>query len=145
MEDSGKVKSPVELAAFKKKVQKVALQVALSVIYLGLEGTGRFSWEGDEIMTAKQLRALTALLLALVMILSISFIALNADHDCCGEDCRICAQIRACEELLHDLLPVAAVLLAAWGVSSPGTVPSADTAVFACPHTLITLKVKLSD
>ena len=35
--------SPVELAAFKKKVQKVAPQVALSVIYLGLEGTGRFS------------------------------------------------------------------------------------------------------
>ena len=30
-------------ANFKKKVQKVALQVALSVIYLGLKGTGRFS------------------------------------------------------------------------------------------------------
>jgi hypothetical protein len=41
--NADKVKSPVELAAFKKKVQKVALQVALSVIYLGLEGTGRFS------------------------------------------------------------------------------------------------------
>lgn len=37
--NADKVKSPVELAAFKKKVQKVAL----SVIYLGLEGTGRFS------------------------------------------------------------------------------------------------------
>ena len=37
-----RVKSPVELTAFKKKVRKVALQVALSVIYLGLEGTGRF-------------------------------------------------------------------------------------------------------
>ena len=41
--NADKVKSPVELKAFKKKVQKVALQVALSVIYLGLEGTGRFS------------------------------------------------------------------------------------------------------
>ncbi len=37
--NADKVKSPVELAAFKKKVQKVAL----SVIYLGMEGTGRFS------------------------------------------------------------------------------------------------------
>ena len=71
------------------------------------------------------------------MILSVSFIALNADHDCCGEDCRICAQIRACEELLLDLLPVEAVLLAAWIVRYPGTVPSADTAVFARPYTLI--------
>ena len=96
-------------------------------------------------MTAKQIRTLTALLLALVMILSVSFIALNADHDCCGEDCRICAQIRACEELLHDLLPVAAVLLASWIVRYPGIISSADTAAFACPHTLITLRVKLSD
>ena len=55
-------------------------------------------------MTAKQIRALTALLLALVMILSVSFIALNAHHNCSGEDCRICAQIRACEDLLRDLL-----------------------------------------
>ena len=96
-------------------------------------------------MTAKQIRTLTALLLALVMILSISFIALNADHDCCGEDCRICAQIRACEELLHDLLPAAAGLLAAWIVSNPGIASSTEPAAFSRPHTLITLRVKLSD
>lgn len=96
-------------------------------------------------MTAKQIRTLTALLLALVMILSISFIALNADHDCCGEDCRICAQIRACEELLRDLLPAAAGLLAAWIVSNPGIASSTEPAVFSRPHTLITLRVKLSD
>ena len=49
-----KVKSPVELAAFKKKVQKVALQVALSVIFLGLEGTGRFSQ--DELRQHRTIR-----------------------------------------------------------------------------------------
>lgn len=96
-------------------------------------------------MTAKQIRTLTALLLALVMILSISFIALNADHDCCGEDCRICAQIRACEDLLRDLLPAGAGLLAAWIVSNPGITSSTEPAAFSRPHTLITLRVKLSD
>lgn len=96
-------------------------------------------------MTAKQIRVLTALLLALVMILSASFIALNAHHDCCGEDCRICAQIRACENLLRNLLPAAAGLLAAWIVSNPGITSSTEPASFSRPHTLITLRVKLSD
>ena len=96
-------------------------------------------------MTAKQIRALTALLLALVMILSVSFIALNAHHDCSGEDCRICAQIRACEDLLRDLLPAAAGLLAAWIVRYPGIASSSETAAFSRPYTLITLRVKLSD
>ncbi len=96
-------------------------------------------------MTAKQIKALTALLLALVMILSVSFIALNAHHDCSGEDCRICAQIRACEDLLRNLLLIAAVLLAAWITRYPGIASSTEPAAFSRPHTLITLRVKLSD
>jgi hypothetical protein len=35
--DPDRVKSPVELAAFKKKVWKIAMQTALCVIYLALE------------------------------------------------------------------------------------------------------------
>ena len=41
--NSDKIKSPVELEAFKRKVRHVALQTALSVIYLGLEATRQFS------------------------------------------------------------------------------------------------------
>jgi len=96
-------------------------------------------------MTAKQIRALTALLLALVMILSVSFIALNAHHDCSGEDCRICAQLRACRDLLRDLLPAGAVLLAAWMVIVLSGAPLSDDTSFAHPRTLILLKVKLSN
>ena len=36
--DPSRVKSPVELEAFKKKVRRVAMQTALCVIYLALEG-----------------------------------------------------------------------------------------------------------
>lgn len=39
------IKSLVELEAFKKKVKRVALYTALSVIYLGLEATGQFEME----------------------------------------------------------------------------------------------------
>jgi hypothetical protein len=40
-----KIKSPVELEAFKRKVKRIALYTALSVIYLGLEATGQFEME----------------------------------------------------------------------------------------------------
>ncbi|MBO5570633.1 MAG: hypothetical protein J6A79_17120 [Clostridia bacterium] len=40
-----KIKSPVELESFKRKVKQVALYTALSVIYLGLETTGQFETE----------------------------------------------------------------------------------------------------
>ena len=35
--DSSRVKSPVELEAFKKKVRRIAIQTALCVIYLAME------------------------------------------------------------------------------------------------------------
>ena len=63
-------------------------------------------------MNAKRLFSMLALLLALVMLFSVLYIALEAEHDCCGECCVICARIQACEKLLGDLLPAAALLLA---------------------------------
>ena len=35
--DSSRVKSPVELAAFKKKVWRIAIQTSLCIVYLALE------------------------------------------------------------------------------------------------------------
>ena len=52
-----------------------------------------------------------ALLLALVLLCSVLFVIAEADHDCHGEDCAICAQIVRCVSLLRELLP--ALLLAA--------------------------------
>ena len=37
-----------------------------------------------------------ALLLAAVLISSAAFIVANADHDCCGEQCAVCAGIVTC-------------------------------------------------
>ena len=41
-----RVKSPIELEKFKKKVKQIALHTSLAVICLGLESTGKFN-DGD--------------------------------------------------------------------------------------------------
>lgn len=93
----------------------------------------------------KQLAAVLALLLALVMLFSAVYIALEADHDCCGEDCFVCAQLRACEELLRNLLLTAALLSAAGCFCALICIIAHTDLRFAHPHTLTALKVKLSN
>ena len=46
---------------------------------------------------------LLAAVLAVVMLFSAVYIAVEADHDCSGEDCAICHQIGVCENLLYHL------------------------------------------
>ena len=57
---------------------------------------------------------LLAVVLAVVMLSSAVYIAVEADHDCSGEDCAICHQIGVCENLLKSLgLAGAAAVFAA--------------------------------
>ena len=46
---------------------------------------------------------LLAVVLAVVMLSSAIYIAVEADHDCSGDDCAICRQISVCENLLKSL------------------------------------------
>ena len=93
----------------------------------------------------KQLTILTAALLVFVMLFSVLFIVLEADHDCCGEDCAVCAQIRACEDLLRNLLTSTALVGAAWCLYALIRILADADRCPAAPRTLIVLKVKLSD
>ena len=43
---------------------------------------------------------LLAAVLAVVMLSSAVYLAVEANHDCSGEDCAICHQIGVCENLL---------------------------------------------
>ena len=93
----------------------------------------------------KRFASVLALLLAFFMLFSILYIALEADHDYCGEDCAVCAAIRTCENLLRNLLPIA-LLLAAFQMLCALVRAILSTDCFSAhPHTLIALKVKLSD
>ncbi len=97
-------------------------------------------------MGKKFFAAALVLLTAFLLLFSAVFIALEADHDCCGEDCAVCAQIRLCEDLIRDLLTAAApAAAAACCLSALRFVFAAADCFSFHPRTLIALKVKLSD
>lgn len=93
----------------------------------------------------KRFAAVLALLVAFLMLFSVLFIALEADHDCCGDDCAVCAQIRACEDLLRNLMTASVLVAAAWCLYTLCRVFADADCCSEHPHTLIALKVKLSD
>ena len=96
----------------------------------------------------KKFRFLTGLLaavLAVVMLSSAVYIAVEADHDCSGEDCAICHQINVCENLLKSIgLAGSAVATAAAILYILCRIIPSCTEV-ARTFTLVSLKVKLSD
>ena len=88
---------------------------------------------------------LLAAVLAVVMLFSAVYIAVEAEHDCSGEDCAICRQISICENLLKSLglAGAAAAITAAFTYTMCRAIlPCAET---IGTLTLVALKVKLSN
>ena len=88
---------------------------------------------------------LLAVVLAVVMLSSAVYLAVEANHDCSGEDCAICRQISICENLLKSLglAGAAAAITAAFTYTM-------CKAILPCTEmtgtlTLVALKVKLSN
>ena len=78
----------------------------------------------------KKSRLITGLLaavLAVVMLSSAVYIAVEANHNCSGEDCAICHQLQVCENLLKSigLAGAAAVFLRRSGMPRAGSFPPA--------------------
>lgn len=96
----------------------------------------------------KKSRLITGLLaavLAAVMLSSAVYIAVEANHNCSGEDCAICHQIGVCENLLKSL----GLAGAAAAISAAFTY-TVCRAILPCAEmngtlTLVALKVKLSN
>ena len=96
----------------------------------------------------KKSRLITGLLaavLAAVMLSSAVYIAVEANHNCSGEDCAICHQIGVCENLLKSL----GLAGAAAAISAAFTYTMCR-AILPCTEmigtlTLVSLKVKLSN
>jgi len=93
----------------------------------------------------KRFASVLALLVAFVMLFFVLFFVLEADHDCCGEDCAVCARILFCEDLLRNILISIALVSAALCFSAPLRVFADSDCCLIYPDTLIALKVKLSD
>jgi len=88
---------------------------------------------------------LLAAVLAAVMLSSAIYLAVEADHDCSGDDCAICRQISICENLLKTLgLAGAAAAISAvlTYTMCKAILPCAET---IGTLTLVALKVKLSN
>ncbi len=53
---------------------------------------------GFERIRAKKIAAgVMATMMLVIVLLSAAFIAAESDHDCCGDDCPICACLELCE------------------------------------------------
>ena len=88
---------------------------------------------------------LLAAVLAVVMLSSVIYLAVEANHDCSGEDCAICHQISICENLLKSLglAGAAAAISAAFTYTvCRAILPRAE---MNGTLTLVALKVKLSN
>ena len=88
---------------------------------------------------------LLAAVLAVVMLSSAIYLAVEADHDCSGDDCAICRQISICENLLKSLglAGAAAAISAAFTYTVCRAILS--RAEMNGTLTLVALKVKLSN
>lgn len=51
----------------------------------------------------KNIAGIIALMMLAIALLSALFIAVEADHDCTGEDCPICVCIEQCEQTLRQI------------------------------------------
>ena len=92
---------------------------------------------------------LVALVLSLTVLLvilsSVFFIAIEADHDCIGDDCPICYQIGVCENTLKSIgQAVIVVVIAAFIGLFSSAMPSFIKKM-AFNTSLVTLRVKLSN
>ena len=45
--------------------------------------------------------SLTVMVLLFVLLFSISYVTLESDHDCCGEECHVCECLEACGNALR--------------------------------------------
>ena len=88
---------------------------------------------------------LLAAVLAVVLLSSAIYLAVEANHDCSGDDCAICRQISICENLLKSL----GLAGAAAAITAVLTYTMCR-AILSCTEmigtlTLVSLKVKLSN
>lgn len=86
-----------------------------------------------------------AVLFALSLIFTFSFIFANANHECVGDECPICAEIQSCEDFLKSVTTVAVVAATAVVVHKFGIIALPSLKGRADNTSLISLKVKLSN
>ncbi len=93
----------------------------------------------------KMFALVLVVMVVLSILLSVSFVSHGTSHDCAGEDCRICAVMHKCAQMLEELLAVAS-----FAVFLGAVIFTVSVAFVACRLTSafknpVSLKVKLSN
>ena len=112
-----------------------------------LTAEGRTERRGQAMTERKRFGALL-LCIGLVLILSVStaFIAHEADHDCCGEDCPICRTIAINISLMRTLgLAVLGVLCLFFLLSVRPVRRRGERPARSFSGTLVSWKIRLND
>ncbi|MCR4667888.1 MAG: hypothetical protein K5774_00760 [Clostridia bacterium] len=89
--------------------------------------------------------AVIGLALLVAMLFSAFYIAEEADHDCTGEDCPVCACIQICENTLHRLGDGSTFLLRILAAVFFVVLVAAVIPAAVSRGTLITRKVRMND
>ena len=87
----------------------------------------------------------TALVMLAVMLLAAFCVAAEANHDCAGEDCAVCACLHRCENALRQLGEAFAVLLAVLLSVSFLLFSAGFFALRTAPETPVAEKVRLNN
>ncbi len=86
----------------------------------------------------KLIAAILCGLVVFAVLFSAVFIAKEADHDCSGEDCPVCACLQMCEQFLQRTLGLASGAFAAIGAAAFAA--AAFIFVFADPQRVFMLR-----
>ena len=92
--------------------------------------------------TIKYISVISAALILLITVISVFYIAEEADHDCHGEDCPICECIHICESTLHETQGEEIFFLPCAEISVITVTDAVPFSVFVS-DTLVTDKVRM--
>ena len=98
--------------------------------------------------TSKVLRitaGIMGLMMLFIVLFSAFYIAAETDHECCGEDCPICACIHQCENTLRGIGDGAAVRTAAVAPVILILFAAAFVIAAVSQDTLVSRKVRLNN
>ncbi len=97
------------------------------------------------VKTIRIAAGIIALMVLLFVLSSALYIVVEADHDCAGEDCQICACIEQCEQVIRHIGESLAVLTAVLIPVISAVVAVAFAARFVPCATPVSQKVRIND
>ena len=105
-----------------------------------------YTFTDQKFLVIKRITAgIIAMMMLVVVLFSVFYISVEAEHDCTGKNCPVCAYIQQCENTLNQIggRPPAQTAVILPAISF--TALNICTSFIFCRETLITGKVRLNN